>query len=82
MSDTDLKLWEFADAPPALRDLIPSPHAGGIVVVVLPGGAVEVIDYLIARWTLMGFSVVRQESEDGSIVLAGPDLPPSALPSL
>ena len=78
MPDTELELWDFAHAPPALRDLIPAPHAGGIVVFVLPGGAVEVIDYLIARWTLMGFSVVRQDTEDGGTVLAGPDLPPFA----
>ncbi|MBL0160920.1 MAG: hypothetical protein IPP47_28120 [Bryobacterales bacterium] len=82
MSDTHLELWKFADAPPALRDHIPSPHANGIVVFVVPGCAVEVVDYLVARWALMGFSVIRKERDDGSIVLTAPDLPASAFPSL
>jgi hypothetical protein len=82
MPETHLELWKFAEAPPALRNLIPLPYAGGMVVFVLPGGAVEVVDYLVARWVLMGFSVIRKEREDGGIVLAGPDLPASAVPSI
>jgi hypothetical protein len=73
MTETHMELWKFADAPPALRDLIPSPYADGIVVFVVPGSAIEVIEYLIARWTLMGFAIFRHTREDGSIVLAGPD---------
>ncbi|MGJ5813856.1 hypothetical protein [Paludibaculum fermentans] len=80
MPDTDLQLWDFADAPDALRELIPTPYAGGTVVIVLPGGAAEIVDYLMARWTLLGLAVVRYEREDGSIVLAGPELPLSPAP--
>ncbi len=78
MSDTHLELWKFSEAPSALRDLIPSPYTDGIVVFVVPGSAIEVIEYLIARWTLMGFAIFRHNREDGSIVLAGPDR--SAIP--
>lgn len=81
MTNTDLELWDFADAPPALRDLIPLPYTGGMVVLVLPGGAAEVVDYLVARWTLMGFSILRCQGEDGSILLAGPTLPGPTPPS-
>jgi hypothetical protein len=46
-----------------------------MIIFILPGGAAEVVDYIVARWTLKGFSVVRQEREDGSIVLASHELP-------
>lgn len=82
MPDTHLELWKFSDAPPALRDMIPSPHTDGILVFVVPGGAIEVVDYLVARWAMMGFSVIRKEREDGSIVLTAPGLPTSALPPI
>lgn len=77
MSDTTLELWEFDDAPSALREGIPAPSPGGMIIFVLPGGASEIVDYLIARWTRMGFTVVCQQREDGGIVLAGP-APPSS----
>lgn len=81
MSDTYLELWEFENAPSKLRQGISAPQESGMIIFVLPGCAAEIVDFLVARWTLMGFPVVRQEREDGSIVLSGPVPPKSISPT-
>ena len=71
MPETLLKLWGFDDAPDDLRRLIPVRYAGGWVAFVCPGGAAEVVEWLVKRWNASGLPILRHEVEDGGIMLAG-----------
>jgi hypothetical protein len=66
-----LDLWEFANAPDRLRGLVPRAYTGGWLAFIHPGSGEEVAQVLIDRWNSFGFSLVRCQSEDGGIVLAG-----------
>lgn len=72
MPDTVLQLWEFEDAPANLRRVVPKAYPGGWLAFICPGGATELAESLMTRWSLSGFPIVRGEIEDGGIVLAGP----------
>jgi hypothetical protein len=73
-----IQIWEFADAPEALRTQIPLVYADGWLAFIRPGTGGELEQFLVDRWNAFGFSLVRHQMDDGGVLLAGPHLPQSA----
>ena len=70
--DAVLHLWEFENAPEALKELVSPPHAGGWLAFVCPGGAEDLVEGLLAQWSSQTLQIVRLDLEGGGTVLAGP----------
>jgi hypothetical protein len=70
--DAVLHLWEFDNAPPRLRRLVPMAFAGGWLAFICPGSPEGLVESLVTRWKSSESPIVRCEIEDGGIVLAGP----------
>lgn len=76
MPDTKLLLWGFEEAPIQFRHLLPSACMNGWVVYVCAGSSLEVVEVLVARWRLLGQTVMRYETEGGGILVVKSIVPP------
>lgn len=72
MVDVTLLLWDFKDAPPQFRRLLPCTCVSGWVAFVCAGSSAEIVEVLVARWRRTGRTVLRYDIEQVGIVLAGP----------
>lgn len=75
MLRADLEIWEFADAPRELRELVPAIYRTGWVAI-FSSGARDVAD-LVAASGYPEHPVFMREVEDGGVLLAGSHIPGS-----
>lgn len=73
MLRADLEIWEFADAPQYVRELVPATYWKGWIAIFSPG-ARDVAD-LVAASGSSGQPVFIKEVEGGGVVLAGSHIP-------
>lgn len=73
MLRADLEIWEFADAPQDVRELVPTVYWKGWIAVFSPG-ARDVAD-LVAASGGNDQPVFMKEVEGGRVVMAGPHIP-------
>jgi len=65
-----LQLWEFVDAPDTLRTLAAAADPNGWLAFIDPC-AQDIVEFLIDRGSAGCLPVLRYETENGGIVLAG-----------
>jgi len=72
MANVVLQVWEFGDAPPDLRRLIPEDFVGGWLALISSKDGPDFALHLVHQWSSVGMLLVQYPVEDGGIVLAGP----------
>lgn len=77
MPDPVVQLWEFANAPAPLRELVPPVYPDGWLAFVCPGCTEDIVEVLMNRRSSRTFPVLRVDTQDGGIVLTGPLFPPA-----
>lgn len=66
----DFQLWEYENAPAAVRRLLPNVEAGWWVALVGADNSVELAAFLASLWRSEGYSVAQYSAGEGTILLA------------
>lgn len=72
MSEADLQLWEFEEAPPDLQRLIPAAFSGGWLALIPAGKSAHVARVFTEWWQSAGLPLAQRDAGAGRVVLAGP----------
>lgn len=72
MSEADLQLWEFEEAPPDLQRLIPEDFSGGWLALIPAGNSAHFACLFTLWWRSAGLPLAQRDAGEGRIVLAGP----------